>query len=139
MKALIPENYAEYMDRFNRRDYAEAFAHYRDTSAAFVQELCAAVDLQGAADEAVRYIDSRIKGLWKKRKLLDIQCFLMFYVSPMLLDKQEERAERFAALLKESWIRCHPDKGYEIESYDKIAEGFPNRILGFSIPDGGKK
>jgi len=135
---IIPLNTAEYIDRFNRTDYSTAFGRYSTQAGDALAEALEA-DAAEMANGIVRYIDSRISGLWKKRKLLDMRYFLVLYVIPALLELNSDGSHRLVLALHDCWLKTHSGQDFEPMRFSEIASGFNDTVLGFKIPSGGKQ
>lgn len=129
---LIPNNVNELLNSFNRMDYKDAFAGYAAGCRGFTEGLREWESIDAAADEAVKYMDGRITGLWKKRRLCDMRYFLLVYISPALLADGSEDALAFAKALQRAWSASHPGEGYEMTTYEELAGGFNHTVLGFN-------
>ena len=136
--ALIPAAIGDYLNAFNRTDYSIAYERYVNGLKDFFRELSACADPKAAAEDVIAYADARVTGLWKKRKLCDMQYFLMLYASPALLDASDAGRE-LAEAIREGWCARHPDAVYRLGTYAELSSGFNDTILGFKLPGGGSK
>lgn len=134
---LLPKDIYFFLESFNRRKYKDAFTAYKENCGDFLTRLDT-TDIPEAAKRIVSEIDGRIMGIWKKRKLLDMKFFLV-YVTPYLLSEKFEKGRAFAEALREEWLRSHPNNTYELGSYEDLADGFNDTILGFRINIGKNK
>ncbi len=135
---IIPQNTGEYLDCFNRMDYAAAFERYVKSCDGAARALMACGEYDKVSAQLVEYIDSRITGLWKRRKACDMKYFLMVYTVPMLLLYDSE-GRTLASSLHDCWVGAHPDNDFGTVTHAELASGFNNTVLGFTIPGGGTK
>jgi len=121
--------------------YVHCFLDGRDTPPQSAKEYAEALEADAAemANGIVRYIDSRISGLWKKRKLLDMRYFLVLYVIPALLELNSDGSHRLVLALHDCWLKTHSGQDFEPMRFSEIASGFNDTVLGFKIPSGGKQ
>lgn len=138
ISSLVPGDVTYYLDRFNRVDYKAAFAEYKSSCGDFLSSFDES-DAEAAAEQLVTELDGRIKGLWKSRKLLDLQYFLIMYLSPYLLSDSSGKGAALSEALCRRWRSAHPQNAYEPGSYEELASGFNDTVLGFKLNIGRGK
>lgn len=134
---FFPENYTEYVDHFNRTDYKNAFSRYSEKISESAQNNREMLESSEFAQGLTDYMISRAKGLWRKRKLTDMQYFLMLYLTPYVLNQDIPDRREIVDSIQKQWSEKTGDS-YSIGTYKELSEGFNNTILGFKISSGGK-
>ena len=134
---LVPENINDYLNNFNKRGYDKTFAQYCDSIAGMMAELEGA-DLRMTAEKLVDHLDARVKGLFKKRQLCDIEYFLMEYTGPAALKIGTEQSRAFAQTLCEVWGQRHPDAKFQLATFELFRDNFSNAIFGIKMNWGDK-
>lgn len=136
----VPSNVSKYLEGFNRRKYPGTMKAYLDENREFFSEIEHCENIDAVAKELVSWIDGRVKGLFRKRQLCDIQYFLLAYAAPAALRQNTEKSAAFAEAVKNAWVASHPDMPYECTTIEKLSDGFSNSVLGFSLNSfGGNK
>lgn len=135
---LFPADISDYLNAFNRMDYSAAFERYESSLNPFWEGLSLCGDTGSPVENAVQSAERRITGLWKKRKLCDMQYFLMLYMTPALIGHSEQ-GRLLAESIQEQWCSRHPDAAYGLGTYAELSSGFNDTILGFRFPGGGRK
>ena len=139
--AAIQDN-KEWMKRFSRREYFQAFKDYTAAYAAqYLAEVRAAGSEEGLKAMAEEILDLLAAG-WAKKwfwnrgeaKSIDKQ-MLLCYVTPMLLGLEDEDCRRFAEILQQAWLARWPKDGYQLATYKELRKGFRNIIMGLEFKD----
>ena len=129
----IPADFTKYLDSFNRRKFEGACDEYLKQCRPFFDELELCEDIDNAAKELVQWLDGRVSGLFKQRKFCDLQYFLLTFAAPAALEQNSEKASAFAEAVKNEWIAHHPDMPYECVAFERLKNGFSNKIFGLNI------
>ena len=139
--AAVQDN-KEWMKRFSRREYFQAF---KDYTATYASQYLAEVRAAGGEDrlkaKAEELLDDLAAG-WAKKwfwsrseaKSMDKQ-MLLCYLTPMLLGLEDESCRRFAEILQQSWSARWPKDGYQLATYKELRKGFRNVIMGLEFKD----
>lgn len=135
----IPANITSYLDGFNRKRYAALCDEYMKLCQPFFDELEQCADIPAAARELAQWMDGRVSGFFKKRKFCDMQYFLLTFAAPAALERHSEKADAFAEAVRSEWMARHPDMPYECTDFERLRNGFSNKIFGFSIGSGDGK
>lgn len=135
---LVPQNINDYLNNFNRVGYAKTFERYCDAVAGFMSGLESCGNLNRAAEELVDQLDARVKGLFKKRQICDIEYFLMEYACPAALKFGTEKSRAFAETLCEVWGQRHPDFKFQLATFELFRDNFSNAIFGIKMNWGDK-
>lgn len=139
--AAVQDN-KEWMKRFSRREYFQAFKDYTAAYAAlYVTEVRAANGEDGLRAMSKEFLDALAAG-WAKKwfwnrseaKSMDKQ-MLLCYLTPMLLGLEDDDCRRFAELLQQTWVSRWPKDGYQLATYKELRKGFRNVIMGLEFKD----
>ena len=135
---LVPQNINDYLNNFNRKAYDKTFGQYCDGIAGFMNELESCGNLRRTAEELVDQLDARVKGLFKKRQICDLEYFLMEYTGPAALKFGTEKSRAFAEALCEVWGQRRPDARFQLATYELFRDNFSNAIFGIKMNWGDK-
>ena len=76
----------------------------------------------------------RRQRIWNRTSVqINEKQMMVAYLSPMLVELEAPLGVAFAKALRDTWSARRPKDGYRIASYEKLASGFRNTILGIDV------
>ena len=125
------------LERFNRKDYAKAFKEYCAAyGSLYAEAICEEADLNHLAADVLDGLEAGWKAqrFWNRSAAkAEERQIIIFYLSPMLLEREEEGCRVFAELLRDGWAARWPKNPYRLGDYKTIRKGFHNVILGVDL------
>ena len=132
----------DWLKRFNRADYEEAFHRYQERFAPlYARAVREAEDVEGLQKLADAVLDA-LERNWNKRllgrgaRMVDERQVVVCFLSPMLLEEPDPLCARFAGVLRQSWADRWPKLEYHITTYEVLYSGFRTSILGIDVTGG---
>ena len=129
----------DYLKRFDRHQYENAFREYGERFGPLYAEAIRAAGEAGLADLAASLMDELEAG-WRRQRIwnrtsvqINEKQMMVAYLSPMLVELEAPLGVAFAKALRDTWSARRPKDGYRIASYEKLASGFRNTILGIDV------
>ena len=126
------------LEHFDRRGYARAFkaycASYGDLYAEAVR--AAGEDLNALTADILDGLEAGWKAqhFWNRSAAkAEERQIIIFYLSPMLLEREEEGCHVLAELLRDGWEARWPKNAYQLGDYKSIRKGFHNVVLGVDL------
>lgn len=136
----IFEDMQAMMKRLKKASYEEHMKEFRDKKGHFFTEMTSYVegaeDREKATDEVANVFVERVraryalKGKINGRIQADLNFFMIFYTFPAILLTESPVAKDVADTICEKWRKSFKDSNISYTSYDKIYEGFRNKIFG---------
>lgn len=129
----------EYLKRFDRRQYAKAFQEYGERfGPLFTQTLrdCGEAGLPALAESLMAELEAgwRRQKLWNRTSVqMGEKQMVVAYLSPMLVALPEPLGTAFAKALRDAWSARRPKDAYRIATFEKLASGFHNTIMGIDV------
>lgn len=128
----------EWLEQFNRRQYAEAFRAYAGRFGPAYRQAVreAGEDLNALAADLLDQVEADWAAcrVWKRGEARGrTRQMLALYLTPMLLELEEPDCRRLAELLREAWAVRRPRETYQTASHQEILSGFRDTIMGIEI------
>ena len=126
------------LEEFNRSGYARAFKAYCAAyGPIYAEAVCAAgEDLNALAADILNGLETGWKAqrFWNRSAAkAEERQIIIFYLSPMLMGREEEGCRTLAELLRDGWRARWPKNAYEVGDYKTIRKGFHNVVLGVDL------
>lgn len=129
----------DWLKRFNRADYEEAFHRYQERFAPlYARAVREAEDVEGLQKLADAVLDA-LERNWNKRllgrgaRMVDERQVVVCFLSPMLLEEPDPLCARFAGVLRQSWADRWPKQAYYITTYEVLRTGFRTAFMGIDL------
>lgn len=131
-----------YLERFNRKAYAETFGQYQERfgplyRAAVLDTAGEETALHALADALLDVLEQGWKAQrpWNRATVrMNEKQVVVAYLSPLLLSLGEPLCRQFAGCLRDRWTLRWPKDSYRIASFERIQKGFRNTIMGIEVP-----
>ena len=117
----------------NMKDFREMYGHYLTEMLTIAKE---AQDADKALDEATDIFCGSVMnkfakgGKIKSRKQADLNFFMIYYVFPAILMNEDENTVLVCDALKDKWNASFKNTNISYTTYEKIYEGFKEKIFG---------
>ena len=130
----------DYLKRFDRHQYDKAFREYSERFGPVYAEAIRSAGEAGLPQLAQTLMEALEAG-WRRQKFwnrttvqISEKQMVVAYLSPMLLELGDQPlGTGFAKALRDAWSARRPKDGYRIASYEKLASGFRNTIMGIDV------
>lgn len=129
MKKLKKASYEK-----NMKTFRETYGHFFEEMKEYVE---AGQDKEAAAKELADVFTDAVKGRFtingriKSRTQADMNFFMIYYVFPAILLLESAEKELIAKSIRDEWASKFKDSDIGYADYEKIYEGFHEKILGF--------
>ena len=138
--AVIYEKRNEMMRKLKKKPYEANMAAFREEHGHYFDEMLEAVNAESDKDAAAREVarvlcDEVTKAYGKNGKIkgrvqADLNFFMIYYVFPAILLTDNESAEALCEGIKEVWGDSFKDSKIGYTTYQKLYDGFNEKILG---------
>lgn len=132
-----------WLDRFNGKEYDQAYQDYRARYFPLFREAALADGEEGAAALAEVLLDGLAEG-WRRQRpwnrslaMLNDRQMIVCFLSPMLAE--DPACAALEEKLREGWAARWPKEAYQAGSLKKIRKGFRPTFLGIPLPYGGRE
>lgn len=135
----IFESYEPFSRITTKKEYEDRMNTFLTERYAYLKELTEATDAAAASNAFCDGVHEEFKKFGKVRtgELMDLNCFLIYYIFPAILKNEGERAEAICDTLKATWnSRFKCDINYT--DYDSLMGGFKKKILGIMVEEEDK-
>ena len=135
----IFESYEPFSRITTKKEYENRMSTFQAERYAYLRELTEATDMAVASNAFCDGVHEKFKKFGKVRtgELMDLNCFLIYYIFPSILKNEGERAASICNTLKDTWnSRFKCDINYT--DYDSLMGGFKKRILGIAVEEEDK-
>ena len=132
----IFESYEPFSRITTKKEYENRMSTFQAERYAYLRELTEATDIAVASKTFCDGVHEKFKKFGKVRtgELMDLNCFLIYYIFPSILKNEGERAAAICNTLKDTWnSRFKCDINYT--DYDSLMGGFKKKILGIAVEE----
>ena len=131
----------DWLKRFNRADYEEAFRRYQERfGPLYAQAVAEAGGDLAALERLANDILDALEAGWKRRRFWDRSAVrveekqvIVSFLSPMLLEQPDPLCGRLAGMLRQGWADRWPKDAYQMTTAEVLQKGFRNSILGIDL------
>ena len=132
----IFESYEPFSRITTKKEYENRMNTFQAERYAYLKELTEATDTAAASNAFCDGVHEAFKKFGKVRTgtLMDLNCFLIYYIFPAILKNEGERATEICDTLKDTWnkrFKCT----INYTDYASLRKGFQSRILGIPVGD----
>ncbi|SFU84320.1 hypothetical protein [Butyrivibrio sp. M55] len=135
----IFESYEPFSRITTKKEYEERMNTFLTERYAYLIELTEATDTAAASNAFCDGVHEEFKKFGKVRtgELMDLNCFLIYYIFPAILKNEGERAAAICDTLKDTWnSRFKCDINYT--NYESLMGGFKKKLLGIMVEEEDK-
>ena len=135
----IFESYEPFSRITTKKEYEDRMNAFLAERYAYLKELTEATDTVAASNAFCDGVHEAFKKFGKVRTgtLMDLNCFLIYYIFPAILKNEGERALAICDTLRDTWnSRFKCDINYT--DYDSLMIGFKKKLLGIAVEEEDK-
>ena len=135
----IFESYEPFSRITTKKEYENRMNTFQAERYAYLKELTEATDTVAASNAFCDGVHEAFKKFGKVRTgtLMDLNCFLIYYIFPAILKNEGERAATICDTLRDTWnSRFKCDINYT--DYDSLMIGFKKKLLGIAVEEEDK-
>ena len=135
----IFESYEPFSRITTKKEYEDRMNAFLAERYACLKELTEATDTVAASNAFCDGVHEKFKKFGKVRTgtLMDLNCFLIYYIFPAILKNEGERASVICDTLRNTWnSRFKCDINYT--DYDSLMIGFKKKLLGIAVEEEDK-
>ena len=101
----IFESYEPFSRITTKKEYENRMSTFQAERYAYLRELTEATDMAVASNAFCDRVHEKFKKFGKVRtgELMDLNCFLIYYIFPSILKNEGERATEICDTLKDTW------------------------------------
>ena len=135
----IFESYEPFSRITTKKEYEDRMNAFLAERYACLKELTEATDTVAVSNAFCDGVHEKFKKFGKVRTgtLMDLNCFLIYYIFPAILKNEGERASVICDTLRNTWnSRFKCDINYT--DYDSLMSGFKKKLLGIAVEEEDK-
>ena len=135
----IFESYEPFSRITTKKEYENRMSIFQAERYAYLRELTEATDMAVASNTFCDVVHEKFKKFGKVRtgELMDLNCFLIYYIFPSILKNEGERALTICDTLRDTWnsrFKCN----INYTDYDSLMSGFKKKLLGIAVEEEDK-